>query len=123
LLDGCPSGRFSHLHRGTLELLQSDHRVLGHIPDQGPSPPIAQFGQVTSSRKSLEGSKLLQFKNDGGHCVLGTFNAAEMFWYPSPSAPTQSCRGALRTFPSTSWLSFCSDMHYQLWDLIYTGVL
>jgi hypothetical protein len=24
--DGCPSGRFSHLHRGTLELCQSEHR-------------------------------------------------------------------------------------------------
>jgi hypothetical protein len=35
--DGCPSGRFSHLHRGTLELCQSDHWVLGHLPDQGPS--------------------------------------------------------------------------------------
>ena len=31
--DGCPSGRFSSLHRGTLELWQSDHRVLGHLPD------------------------------------------------------------------------------------------
>jgi hypothetical protein len=26
--DGCPSGRFSNLHRGTLELCQSDHRFL-----------------------------------------------------------------------------------------------
>ena len=25
-------------------LLKRDHRVLGHLPDQGPSPPIAQFG-------------------------------------------------------------------------------
>ena len=48
----------SHLHRGTLELCQNDHRVLGHLPDQGP-PPIAQFGRVASSRKSLGGSKVL----------------------------------------------------------------
>uniref|UniRef100_A0A673XDY9 Myosin binding protein C3 n=1 Tax=Salmo trutta TaxID=8032 RepID=A0A673XDY9_SALTR len=33
-------------------------------PDQGPSPPIAQFGRVASSKKSLGGSKLLPFKND-----------------------------------------------------------
>uniref|UniRef100_A0A8C8FQP7 Uncharacterized protein n=1 Tax=Oncorhynchus tshawytscha TaxID=74940 RepID=A0A8C8FQP7_ONCTS len=26
----------------TEELCQSDHQVLGHLPDQGPSPPIAQ---------------------------------------------------------------------------------
>ena len=28
-------------------------------------------GWVASSRKSLGGSKLIPFKNDGGHCVLG----------------------------------------------------
>ena len=53
------------------KLSQSDNRVLGHLPDQGPSPPIAQFGQVASSRKSLLGSNLLPFKNDGSHSVLG----------------------------------------------------
>ena len=42
---------FSHLHRGTLELCQSDHQVLGHFPDQGPSPLIAQFGWTARSRK------------------------------------------------------------------------
>ena len=78
---------------------QSDHWVLGHIPDQGPSPTIARFGQAVSSRKSLGGSKLLPFKNDGGHSVLGDL---------------QSCLGALQTHPFT----FCSDMHSQLWDLI-----
>jgi hypothetical protein len=31
---------------------------------------------------------------------------------------TQSCLGALRTIPSTSWLVFFSDMHCQLCDLI-----
>ena len=31
----------------------------GHLPDQGPSPPIAQFGPAASSRKSLGGFKLL----------------------------------------------------------------
>ena len=65
--DGCPFGSFSHLHRGTLELCQIDHRVLGHLPDQGPSPLIAQFGRVASSRRRLGGSKLLPFKSDGGH--------------------------------------------------------
>uniref|UniRef100_A0A8C7ISC1 Tyrosine-protein kinase n=1 Tax=Oncorhynchus kisutch TaxID=8019 RepID=A0A8C7ISC1_ONCKI len=32
------------LHRGTLELCQSEHTVLGHLPDQGPTSLIAQFG-------------------------------------------------------------------------------
>ena len=89
--DGCPSGRFSHLRRGTLELCQSDHQVLGHLPEQGPSPPIDQFGQAASSRKSLGGSKLLPFKNDAT-VFFGTFNVAEMFGtLPQISASTQSC--------------------------------
>ena len=56
----------------TKELGQSDHRVLGHLPDQGPSLPIAQFGWAASSRESFGGSKLLPFKNDGGHCYWKT---------------------------------------------------
>jgi hypothetical protein len=68
--DGCSSGMFSNLHRGTLELYQSDLWVLGHLPDQGPFPTIAQFARMASSRKSLGSSKLLLFKNDGGECVL-----------------------------------------------------
>jgi hypothetical protein len=63
----------------------SDHGVLGHLPDQGPSPLIAQFGWEASSRKSLGGSKLLLFKDDGGHCVLGEHQCSiHFFWYPSP---------------------------------------
>ena len=54
--DVCPSGRFSHLHTGTLELFQSDHQVLGHIPNQDTSPKM----------------------------FLGTFNASDIFWYLSP---------------------------------------
>ena len=82
--DGYPSGRFSHLHRGTLELCQSDHWVLRHLFDQGPSPPIAQFSRVASSRRSLGGSKLLPLKNDGGHCVLGELQYFRNVLVPFP---------------------------------------
>ena len=82
--DGCPSGRFSHLHRGTLELCQSDHWVLSHLPDQGPSPPIAQFGRAAGSRKYLDCSKLLPFMNDGGHCVLRDLQCCRHFLVPFP---------------------------------------
>ena len=44
---------------------------LDHLPDQGPSPLIAQFGQAASPGKNIFGSKTIPFKNDGGHCVLG----------------------------------------------------
>lgn len=47
LVDYCrdcfPSKRFSFLHRETLELWQSGHRVLGYLADWGPSLLIAQF--------------------------------------------------------------------------------
>ena len=75
LLEGAPIS--------TAGLYQSDHRFLGHLPDQGPSPPIALFGRAVSSRKSLGGSKLLPFKNEFTE-FLGTFNAADIFGYPSP---------------------------------------
>ena len=42
---------------------------------------------------------------------LGTFNAAEMFCYPSPDL-------CLDTILSRNWLGFCSDVHCQLWELI-----
>ena len=94
---------FSHLHRGTLELCQSDHWV--HLPD--PSPPIAQFGTVASSRKCLGGSKHLPFKNDVSHCFGGPSLLQNFFGtLPQICASTQSCLGALRTITSTSWLVF-----------------
>ena len=56
----------------------SDHRVLGHLPDQGPSPPIVSFGQVASSRKSLGGFTLRPL------CSWGPSMRQTFFWYPSP---------------------------------------
>ena len=82
--DSCPSGRLSHLHRGTLELYQSDHWVLGPLHDQGPSSPIAQLGRATSFRKSLGGFKLLPLKNDGSHCVLGDLQCCRNVLVPFP---------------------------------------
>ena len=82
---------YSHRHRATLELCPNDHQVLGHLPDQGRSPPIAQFGWEASSRKSLGGFKLLPFKNDGDHCVLGDLG------YPSPDL----CLDTIMSWSST----------------------
>ena len=75
-----------------LELCQSDHRVLGHLPDHGASPLIAQFGWAVSSRKSLGGSKSLPFKNDGGHCSWGPSMLQTFFGtLPQICASTNSC--------------------------------
>uniref|UniRef100_A0A4W5L507 SRY-box transcription factor 6 n=1 Tax=Hucho hucho TaxID=62062 RepID=A0A4W5L507_9TELE len=40
--------------------------------------PLHQFGRAAISRKSLGGSKLLPFKNDGGHCQLYAAQLASM---------------------------------------------
>ena len=61
-----------------------DHWVLGHLPDQSPSTPIAQLGGAASSRKSLGRSKILPFKNDGGHCVHGNIQCCQNVLVPFP---------------------------------------
>ena len=66
------------------EELFSYHRVLGHLPDQGPSPLIAQFAPAASSRNSLGGSKLISFKSDGGRCIFGDFQCCRHFLVPFP---------------------------------------
>ena len=62
----------------------SEHLVFGHLSDQDPSPPIAQFVWAASSRKSLGGSKLLPFTIDGGHCVLGDLQCCRNLLVPFP---------------------------------------
>ena len=96
--DGCPSGRFSHLHRWTLELCQSDHRVLGHLPDQGPFPRLLSLaGQPALGRASVV-PNFFHLRMMEATVFLGTFNAAEMFGtVPHICALSQLRLGALRT--------------------------
>jgi hypothetical protein len=47
---------------------------------------------------------------------LGSFKAAEMFWYPSPDLCLDKMLSQISA--DHSWLGFCSDMHCELWDLI-----
>ena len=68
LLEGSPIS--------TEELCWSDHWVVGHLADQVPSPPVAQFGQAASSRNSVGGSKLLNLRIMESTVFLGAFTAA-----------------------------------------------
>jgi hypothetical protein len=77
LLEGSPIST-----EGALELL-------GHLPDQGPSPPIAPFDQAAGSRKSLGVSKFRPFKSDGGHCVLGELQFCRIFLLAFPRSVPQ----------------------------------
>ena len=69
-----------------LELCQSDHWVLGHLPDQGPSPSlIAQFGQAVSSRKCPVVQYLFHLRMMAATEFFGALNAADLFvFYPLP---------------------------------------
>ena len=64
--DGCPSGSSSR---------NSSAEPSG---SWSPSPPLAQFGQAASSRKSHDCSKPLPFKNYGGHCALGNLQCSRI---------------------------------------------
>jgi hypothetical protein len=75
--DGRTFQKDNHLHRRSLELCQSDHRVLGHLPDQGPSLPITQFGRVASSRV-LVVPNFLHLRMMETTVFLGTVNAADL---------------------------------------------
>jgi hypothetical protein len=84
LLEGSPIS--------TEELCSSVRVTIGFLVTSLTKALLPRLLSVASSRKSVSGSKLLPFKNDGGHCVLvdlqccrmmeatvflGTFNAAE----------------------------------------------
>ena len=105
LLEGSP------ISTEELELCQSDHRVLGHLPDQGPSPTIAQFGWAASSRLVLVIPNFFHLRMMEATVFLGTL--------PQICASPLPRLGALPTIPLTACLGICSDMHCQLWDLLY----
>lgn len=60
-------------------IFQSQHKVLGYLSYEGPSPPAVEFGQLTSPRKSLVFAKLILFENYRLHCGLGNFIAVEIY--------------------------------------------
>ena len=59
--------------------------VIGHLPDQGPSCPVAQFGW-TNSRKNLGSYICFPFPNDGAHCALGNFQHTRNGFIPFPGS-------------------------------------
>ena len=71
---------------------------------------MAQFDREASSMKSLGGSKLLPLRMIEATVFLGTFNASEMFWYPSPDL-------CLDTIPSRS--STDNSLDLMAWFLLW----
>ena len=74
---------------------------------------IAQFGRAAISMKSVDGSKLLPFKNDEGHGVLGDLQCCRNVLVPFPrSVPTKSCLRALHSSDLIAW--------FLLWHALST---
>jgi hypothetical protein len=81
--DGCPSGRFSLLHRGTPELCQTD------LPDQVLLPRLLSLDRRPALGRVLVVPNFFHLRMMAATVFLGTFNAAEMFWYFPPISVPQ----------------------------------
>ena len=72
----------------SVELCQSEHQVLGHLPDQGPSPRLLSLGR----RPALESISVIPFKVD----VLGDHKCCRNVLVPFPrSVPPHNPVSAL----------------------------
>ena len=117
LVECCRDGRTFQKDN---ESCQSDHWVLRHLPDQGPSPRLFSLARRPALGRVLVVSKFFHLWMEAT-VFLGIFNAAEMFWYPS----LDLCLGTIlsrssmdNSFDLMTWflLWYC-----QLWVLIETG--
>ena len=79
--DGCPFGRFSHLYRGILELCHSLTKAL--------LPQLLSLAGRTALGKVLVVPNFFHLRMMEATVFLGTFNAADIFWYPSPRSVSQ----------------------------------
>ena len=110
--DGCPSGMFSHLHRGTLEFCRSDNGVLSHLPDQGLLPLLLSLAGRPALGRVLAVPNVFRFRMT---VFLRTFNDADIFWYPTPDL----CLGTILSRSSTD-NSFYLMPWFLLWQSLST---
>jgi hypothetical protein len=83
-------------------------------------PPFLSLAGQPALERVLVVPYFFHLRTMEANVFFGTFNAVEMFWNPSPDLCLDT--NLSRTIHLTSWIGFCSGMHCQLWDLIYTGV-
>jgi len=99
------------------ELNQTDHQISGHLLPW-PFSYNCLAGRLTQGRVLVH-PNFFYLKMMEAAALLGNFNAAEFFCsLPQICASTQCGLWALQSVPLTLWLGFCSDMHFQLLDLI-----
>ena len=82
--DGCPYGRFSHLHRGLLSSVRVTIGFLVTSQTKAFLPQLLSLAGRPALGRVLVVPNLFQLRMMEATVFLETFNAAEMFWYPSP---------------------------------------
>ena len=97
---------------------------------QGPFPLIAQFCWAASCRKSPGCSKLLPFKNYGGHCALVNLQYSKNMFVTFPRSvpwhnPSQSSAGS--SFDLMAWILLiciitCEAVYWQVSDCLSNHV-
>jgi hypothetical protein len=90
--DCCPSGKFSHLHRGDLALLSRLLNLAGW-------PALGRALVIPNFHLRMEAT------------VLGHLQCCRNVLVPFPTILSRSST-------DNSLACYCSDMHGQLWDLI-----
>lgn len=104
--NGCPSKRFSSLHRAMLELRLGGDR--DDHSDKGPSTPT---GWVSSSTKSPGVSNFFHLWIIEAAVLTGISKAAETFPYASPD---------LRLDTIQSWRSTDNPLNFMVWFVLCT---
>ena len=110
--NGCPSGWFCHLHRGTQQLCQSDHWALGHLPEQGPAARLHGLAGRPVLGRVLVVPNFFHLRMKAT-VFLGTLKAAE---YPSPDL----CLDTILYLRSTD-NSFDLMAWFLLWHALSTA--
>lgn len=109
--NGHPYSWSSHLYRGLSKFCWSDCRVLGYLPDQGPSCLFSQFGQTGNSRRSPGGSKLFLCHNT----PLCSWEHSRLYKWLHTLAlinvSTQVYRRHLQNLPWTGKLLNCGSVY------------
>ena len=114
LLEGSP------ISTEELELCQSDHWVLGHLPDQVPSPRLLSLAGRPSLGIVLVVPNLFHLRMMEATVFLGTFNDADIFGtLPQICASTQSSRNSTdNSFDLMAFALTCTVNFGTLYSLL-----
>ena len=95
----------------------SHHWVLGHLPDQGLLPRLLSLAGRPALGRVLVVPNFFHLRMMEANVFLGTFNAADICWYPSPDVclDTILSRSSMDNFFDLMvWFLFCGTVYRQV---------